>query len=189
MDARRRDAVAAYIVLEKITRDGKRHGDHGAFAGGVGEAIGNAGGAGDGGHVEDDAAARIAHVTHDGFGGVEITVDVDAHDAVEIAGAGAFDGADVGHADVVDEDIEAALGDQGAENFRGAGFVGEIAGLGRCLAAGGHDFGSGGFGAGAIEIEDVDRSAGCGEGFGNGKTDAAGSASDNRSLIIEPKGG
>src|SRR5207248_5276895 len=57
VDSCRRNAVAANVVEDVVLGYGKSHGDHGALAGAVGEAVTETGSAGNGGDIEDDAPA------------------------------------------------------------------------------------------------------------------------------------
>jgi hypothetical protein len=181
VDAGRRDAVAADAMGEEIARDREGHREDGAFGHGVGEAVGEAGGGGDGGEVEDDAGFAGLHGGERGGHGEVGAADVDAEEVVEVCGRGGEDGADVGDAGGVDEDIDGDIdGDAGGGGCRegqgDGGFVGDVAG--EAFAGGCEGFGGfcGGFG---VEVEDGDAGSGLREERGDGVADAACAAGDD----------
>ncbi len=130
------------------------------------------------------------HARDDGLRAEEDALYVDLVDAVEIGLGGGLDGADVGDAGVVDQDIDAAggigdaldggldrcgIGDVAAEGFGGP----------RTGVAGGR-YGLGGVRRGGfIEIESEDARALGGEGVGDRAADAGAGAGDDGGLSVE----
>ena len=99
-------------------------------------------------------------MSHHCFRGVKIAADINAHHALEISRRSVLHGSDIRHANVVDQDIQAALRDQAAQDGGSAGLIRQIAGVRGRSAARCIDLVSCSFGAVAAEIEDVDRRAG-----------------------------
>ena len=185
MDAGGGDAIAADAVGEEVAGDGEGHGKHGTLGHGVGEAVGKAGGGGDGGEVEDDAGAGGAHMLDGGAHAEEGAANVDVVEAVEVCGRGGEHGADVGDAGGVDEDAGGSgLGD-GGEGVGDALLVGDVARDGCDLGADGGGGCLGGFG---IQVEQEDLRPGGVEGAGDGVADAAGPSGDDGAGTFQAEG-
>src|SRR5579863_1716009 len=147
VNAGRRDAVAADVVVKVIAGDGKCHGDDGAFAGGVGQTFSETGGAGDGGDVEDHASAVLLHF-RDGVAHSDVVAaHVDTHQAIEGFAVRVIKAANVRNADAVDQDVD--FGHR-RESGGGLRFVGEVAGAGRA-----GNFRGDALGVFAMDVEDV----------------------------------
>src|SRR5437867_2563745 len=107
MDPRRRNGIAANVVLYVVAGYRVRHRQHGAFAHRVREAVGDADGGGDGRDVENRAAASL-HRGHARAQTVVHALHVHRVDAVEIIFRRLLHCSDMGDAGAVDEDIDVA---------------------------------------------------------------------------------
>lgn len=108
VDAAGGDGVRADVFGDVVGRDGLAHGEDGALAHGVGEAIGESDMGCDGGHVDDGAAASF-HVGDRLLKAVEDAFDVDVENALEVIGGADIDISDSGDARVVDEDVDGGV--------------------------------------------------------------------------------
>ena len=105
MDAPREDGVATNPLAEEIFGNGVGHGEHRAFAGGVGETVGDGHLSYSAGEIQDDAAALHGHLPQRSLGAVGDPVDVHSLDSCEVLGRGGQGVADMGDAGVVHEDV------------------------------------------------------------------------------------
>ena len=160
------------------------HGDDGALACAVGEALFDADEAGYGGDVDDGACCGVVLLLggqeegQEGAGDEVDGADIDVEEAVKVFGLGGLDGANVAYAGVVDEDVEAGeLGFSGGDGLRAGDVEVEGVGVG--------NFGGEGIGGFLIEVGDIDFGSGAGEFFDGGCADAAGAAGDQGAAVVE----
>jgi hypothetical protein len=150
-------------MSEIVLRHGVGHGDDGTLGHGISEAVGKRGGTGDGSHVEDDTAPigfqKIDRREH----AVVHTFHIDTEEAVEIGFGGGFQFADVRNACVIDEDVERAKLCKLLKDLLGLGLIGNIAGMGRGLAAGFGDFLCRAVGRNFVKVDCAESSPGGGK--------------------------
>jgi len=144
------------------------------------DGTGGGGSDGDSGADVNDYAAFGAEVGDGGLGGEEERLDVEVEVLVDVLGRDGFQGKELVHAGVVDEDVDTTegLGCCGDE-FGDVSGIGEVGLHGDCFAAGGLDAFDEGFGGlGAAGVVDDDGGSVCGETLGDGCTDSLGGAGD-----------
>jgi hypothetical protein len=185
VNAGRGNGVTANFFAEIVAGDGVGHGENGALGRGIGEAIRQASHSGDGSHIEDDAAAVLAHGLENRAGTEIDTTDIDAHETVEVGFRSGGESAYVSDAGAVDKDVNRAKGEDGLERAMDGGGVGDVAGEGPGSRS---DPGDGGVRSRLIEIDEADAGAMAGEGVGDGEADTAGSACDD-GVFAGKKGG
>src|SRR6185312_7553325 len=86
---------------------------HRAFGHGVCKPFGNSRGAGDGSHIQDHPAVMLLHMTNAGLQAVIKAFYIDLKNPVEVGLRGAFQGANMRDASIVNKNIYAPA----AENF------------------------------------------------------------------------
>src|SRR5437899_10144076 len=131
----RGNAVTANVVGNVVTRDGVGHRNHGALASGISKPVCQSRRTGDGGHVENDAAAVVLHVADAGTNTVVVSLNVHAQNGIKILFARALDGADLRDACVIDQNVNSiARADcfEARFDFR---LVRYITGIGHCASA------------------------------------------------------
>src|SRR6266699_1647757 len=151
----RGNAVTANVVANIVTRDRIGHRNHRAFAGGIPKPISQSGRSGDGGHVENHAAAMVLHVADAGTNTVVVSLNVHAQNGVKILFARALDGANLRNACVIYQDVNAITRADCVEtrfNFR---LVRYIADIGRRASAGLSYLTRRGLGVFLVDIEDA----------------------------------
>src|SRR5271154_689373 len=84
MDARRRNGVAADIMVQIITRNGVRHASYRAFAHGIRISVFETSAGGDGSHVDNHAATLRHHCSDRLLHGVVCSQDIYAKDPFKI---------------------------------------------------------------------------------------------------------
>ena len=190
MDTPGEDGVAADAMGEEIFRDGVGHGEHRAFAGGVGETVGDGRLSDSAGEIQDGAAALRGHVPQRSLGAVGDAVDVHALDSCEVLGRGGEGVADMGDAGVVHEDVQACVPreDTCKGGVHRSGLA-DIATLAVGAVAGGAKFGHGGIERGLLEVEDFDLSSMRGEALGDGESDAGCASGNDGGFVGEVEGG
>ena len=130
------------------------------------------------------------HLGDGGLGAIEDTFDIDLVEAVEIALGGGEEGADVGDAGVVDEDVKPGAADADVfEDLFDLGVVADVAGDGAGAAACGDDLICGGLGGLEGEIEHFDMGTASGEEEGDGLANAGACAGDDGGFMGEGEHG
>lgn len=155
VDAGRRNAVAADIVMQIVLCDGKGHGDDRAFAHGIGKTIGERGGTCNGSHIEDDAPAIRFEMADTRMHAVIEAFHVDAKHSIEVGFGCTFERADVGDTRIVHQNIQVLVAEI-QKKFFDLLRVGYIAGVRRRLAACRKHKLRGGARRIAVEIENMD---------------------------------
>jgi hypothetical protein len=113
---------------------------------------------------------------------------IHAKNAVEIFFGGAFDGADVRDACVVDENRKTFACKKLIEECPDLATVGDVAMIRGGVSTGGSDLLAGGFGVVEIDVEDAERGSVGGELARDGAADAAASAGDDGDATVEAEG-
>ena len=188
VDSRGRNAIAADVVSDVVLGDGVGHGDDRAFGHGIGEAIGDGSGGGHGSHIENDTSAEALHVADGGVRTVVNAFYVDGEEAIEVDFGGGLDGANVGDAGVVDENVEGLLAGELIENGLHLSVIGDVAEVLVGSAAFGGDFTSHGIGGVRVLVEDADGGPFTGEAKSDGAADSAAGAGDYGDFAVEAKG-
>ncbi len=104
------DGVDADAATSPLGGEGAGEADEAVLGGVVGCAVGDAEEAGDGGYVDDGAAAGLEHGLAEGFREQEWLDEIDFEDTAVVGCGNLFGGADVADAGVVDEGVYAAPG-------------------------------------------------------------------------------
>src|SRR5450432_2126727 len=186
MHARRRNTVTTNLVRDVVARDRIRHGNDGAFAGGVGEAVGESRRSGNRRHVEDDAA-RGLHIADAGVNAVVDALHIDALHAIKILFADTLGVADVRDPGVVHQNVNASLPRDFAECRLNLLLIAHIASVCGCSPTHAGDLCGNPFGVFQTNVEDTDHRPVGSELQRNRAADAAAAASDHRRLSVQPE--
>jgi hypothetical protein len=187
VNARRRDAIAADIVCEIVSRDRVGHGQHRALAHRIGKSVGEARDRGYGGEVQNHAASSRLHIIDRGVHAVVDTLHVDTEDALEVLVASALQRANVRNSCVVDKDVNWTAAADLAENILHLFLIGHVAQVPLRRATFAANCRGSFLGMLLIYFEDVNRGASLREADCDRLADAACAAGDNRSLAFQPE--
>ena len=187
MYARGRNTVTANVLLNVILGHGIGHGDDGPFAHGIGKAVRERRGAGDGSHIENHTSTVRLHVPDALMDTVVDAFYIDAKEAVEIFFRGGLDGSNMRDPGVVHQDVDALLGEHLLKCFADLPLVRDIAAMDSRVATSGSDQFRGCFRLLRVDIRDSNGSAVSSKTQSDGLSNAAACAGNDGYFAIQPE--
>src|SRR6202034_346349 len=127
MDSPRGDAIAANVFVHEVLGHRERHGANRSFAHGVSKAVRKADDRYRRRKIEDDTAALRHHGREGSLHAQVHALDIDPEDAIEIRNGGCRDGAYVGNAGAVDENVDPTVSGDGCEYAADTSRIGHVA--------------------------------------------------------------
>src|SRR2546430_15639305 len=181
------NAVTANVVSDVVTRDGVGHRNHGALAGGISKPVCQSRRTGDGGHVENAAAAVVLHVADAGSNTVVVSLNVHAQNGVEILFARALDGADLRNPRVINQNVNAIARAKCVEARFDFRLIRYITGIGRCASPRFNYLTRRGLGMFLANVKDANRGAVCREFQRDRPSNTSATPSHNREFAVQSK--